>query len=91
MSFPPPAFSDIAKASNDLINRDFYHSVAANLEVKSKAPNGVNFTVKGKSSHEGSTNGSVSAGTSKPSPIHVAQANDPMIRLRGSTWMHRRV
>ncbi|KAL8822011.1 MAG: hypothetical protein Q9223_000002 [Gallowayella weberi] len=55
---PPPAFSDIAKASNDLINRDFYHAVAANLEVKSKAPNGVTFNVKGKSSHEGSTNGS---------------------------------
>ncbi|KAL8798486.1 MAG: hypothetical protein Q9182_006624 [Xanthomendoza sp. 2 TL-2023] len=56
---PPPAFSDIAKASNDLINRDFYHAVAANLEVKSKAPNGVTFNVKGKSSHEGSTNGSI--------------------------------
>ncbi|KAL8953532.1 MAG: hypothetical protein Q9222_000590 [Ikaeria aurantiellina] len=59
MSFPPPAFSDIAKASNDLINRDFYHTAAANLEVKSKAPNGVSFNVKGKSSHEGSTSGSI--------------------------------
>ncbi|KAL8766590.1 MAG: hypothetical protein Q9209_006655 [Squamulea sp. 1 TL-2023] len=59
MSFPPPAFSDIAKASNDLITRDFYHAAAANLEVKSKAPNGVNFNVKGKSSHEGSTTGSI--------------------------------
>ncbi|KAL9596489.1 MAG: hypothetical protein Q9179_004605 [Wetmoreana sp. 5 TL-2023] len=57
MSLPPPAFSDIAKASNDLINRDFYHTVAANLEVKSKAPNGISFSVKGKSSHEGSTSG----------------------------------
>jgi voltage-dependent anion channel protein 2 len=26
--FPPPAFSDIAKASNDLINKDFYHTAA---------------------------------------------------------------
>ncbi|KAI4190830.1 MAG: hypothetical protein L6R41_000525 [Letrouitia leprolyta] len=59
MSFPPPAFSDIAKASNDLINRDFYHTAAANLEVKSKAPNGVSFNVKGKSAHEGSTSGSI--------------------------------
>ncbi|KAL9042195.1 MAG: hypothetical protein Q9180_000775 [Flavoplaca navasiana] len=59
MSIPPPAFSDVAKASNDLINRDFYHTAAANLEVKSKAPNGVNFNVKGKSSHEGSTAGSI--------------------------------
>lgn len=32
----------------------------ANLEVKSKAPNGVNYTVKGKSAHEGPLTGSVS-------------------------------
>jgi len=57
----PPAFSDIAKASNDLLNKDFHHSSASALEVKSKAPNGVNFTVKGKSSHESSTNGSIEA------------------------------
>ncbi|KAL9038180.1 MAG: hypothetical protein Q9214_005388, partial [Letrouitia sp. 1 TL-2023] len=30
-----------------------------NLEVKSKAPNGVSFNVKGKSAHEGSTSGSI--------------------------------
>ncbi|KAH5956015.1 hypothetical protein HBI85_196910 [Parastagonospora nodorum] len=51
--FPPPAFSDIAKASNDLINKDFYHTAAAALEVKLKAPNGVNFTAKGTSAHNG--------------------------------------
>ncbi|KAL5120106.1 Mitochondrial porin [Pleosporales sp. CAS-2024a] len=51
--FPPPAFSDIAKASNDLINKDFYHTAAAALEVKLKAPNGVNFTAKGTSPHNG--------------------------------------
>ncbi|KAF2004960.1 hypothetical protein P154DRAFT_519015 [Amniculicola lignicola CBS 123094] len=50
---PPPAFADIAKASNDLINKDFYHNAAAALEVKLKAPNGVNFTVKGVSAHDG--------------------------------------
>ena len=33
---------------------------AANLDIKSKAPNGVSFNVKGKSAHEGSTSGSVS-------------------------------
>ncbi|KAF2198730.1 hypothetical protein GQ43DRAFT_483056 [Delitschia confertaspora ATCC 74209] len=49
---PPPAFSDIAKASNDLINKDFYHNAAAALEVKLKAPNGVNFTAKGTSAHQ---------------------------------------
>lgn len=57
----PPAFSDIAKASNDLLNKDFYHTNPANLEVKSKAPNGVTFTVKGKSSHEGPIAGSLEA------------------------------
>ncbi|KAF2635834.1 hypothetical protein P280DRAFT_436247 [Massarina eburnea CBS 473.64] len=51
--FPPPAFSDIAKSSNDLINKDFYHAAAAALEVKLKAPNGVNFTAKGTSAHDG--------------------------------------
>jgi len=57
----PPAFSDIAKASNDLLTKDFYHTSAANLEVKSKAPNGVTFTVKGKSAHEGPIGGSLEA------------------------------
>ncbi|KGQ00881.1 hypothetical protein PAAG_12424 [Paracoccidioides lutzii Pb01] len=55
----PPAFSDIAKAANDLLNKDFYHTSAANLEVKSKAPNGVTFHVKGKSAHEGPISGSL--------------------------------
>ncbi|MCJ1443708.1 MAG: hypothetical protein MMC23_004208 [Stictis urceolatum] len=55
----PPAFSDIAKPSNDLLNKDFYHIAASQIEVKSKAPNGVNFNVKGKSTHEGSTSGSI--------------------------------
>ncbi|EEH43338.2 uncharacterized protein PADG_08263 [Paracoccidioides brasiliensis Pb18] len=55
----PPAFSDIAKAANDLLNKDFYHTCAANLEVKSKAPNGVTFNVKGRSAHEGPISGSL--------------------------------
>ncbi|KAI9371562.1 eukaryotic porin/Tom40 [Aspergillus egyptiacus] len=57
----PAAFSDIAKAANDLLNKDFYHSSAAALEVKSKAPNGVTFNVKGKSAHEGPIAGSLEA------------------------------
>jgi len=57
----PPAFSDIAKSSNDLLNKDFYHLAASSLDVKSTAPNGVNFNVKGKSTHEGSTSGSIEA------------------------------
>ncbi len=32
---------------------------AANIDIKSKAPNGVSFNVKGKSAHEGKTAGSV--------------------------------
>jgi len=57
----PPAFSDIAKSSNDLITKDFYHTAAFALEVKSKAPNGVTFNVKGKSSHESHTGGQIEA------------------------------
>ncbi|KAJ5238545.1 outer mitochondrial membrane protein porin [Penicillium chermesinum] len=57
----PAAFSDVAKAANDLLNKDFYHASPANLEVKSKAPNGVTFTVKGKSSHEGTIAGQLEA------------------------------
>ncbi|KAF2100800.1 hypothetical protein NA57DRAFT_74396 [Rhizodiscina lignyota] len=56
---PVPAFADIAKPSNDLINKDFYHALAANLEVKLKAPNGVSFTTKGTSPHEGAISSSV--------------------------------
>lgn len=53
-----PAFSDIAKPANDLLSRDFYHLANANLEIKSKAPNGVAFTVKGKSNQK---DGSIAA------------------------------
>jgi len=35
-------------------------TAAANLEIKSKAPNGVNYTVKGKSAHDKPLVGSVS-------------------------------
>ncbi|CAF9931981.1 MAG: Mitochondrial porin [Heterodermia speciosa] len=56
-----PAFSDIAKASNDILNRDFYHVSAASLDIKSKAPNGVTFNVKGKASHEGKNAGNIEA------------------------------
>ncbi|KAI9680599.1 MAG: Voltage-dependent anion-selective channel protein 1 [Caeruleum heppii] len=56
-----PAFADIAKPSNDLLNKDFYHAAAATLEVKSKAPNGVSFNVKGRSAHDGPTGGQIEA------------------------------
>ncbi|KAH9906943.1 porin [Xylariomycetidae sp. FL2044] len=54
-----PAFSDISKSANDLLNKDFYHLSAATLEVKSNTPNGVNFKVTGKSSHEKATSGAI--------------------------------
>ncbi|KAI1907240.1 Mitochondrial porin [Ophidiomyces ophidiicola] len=57
----PAAFGDIAKTVNDLLNKDFYHTSPASLEVKSKAPNGVTFNVKGKSAHEGAISGSLEA------------------------------
>ncbi|KAH8592722.1 mitochondrial porin-like protein [Bisporella sp. PMI_857] len=63
-----PAFSDVAKASNDLLNKDFYHASSAALEVKSNTPNNVAFKVTGKSTHEGNTSGLLEAKyTDKPS------------------------
>ncbi|KAG9252095.1 eukaryotic porin/Tom40 [Emericellopsis atlantica] len=50
-----PAYSDIAKSANDLLNKDFYHINATTLEFKDTAPNGVAFKVIGKSSHEKAT------------------------------------
>ncbi|KAK0514498.1 hypothetical protein JMJ35_003115 [Cladonia borealis] len=62
----PPAFSDIAKTANDLLNKDFYHTTASKIDVKSKAPNGVSFNVKGQSAHEGATSGSIEAKYADP-------------------------
>merc|ERR1712169_99155 len=47
-----PAFSDIAKPANDLLNKDFYHLAATTLEFKDTAPNGVAFKVTGKATHD---------------------------------------
>jgi len=70
-----PAFSDIAKASNDLLNKDFYHLTATALEVKSNTPNNVAFKVAGKSTHEGSTNGLLEAKyTDKPTGLAITQS-----------------
>ncbi|SCU86320.1 LAME_0D05600g1_1 [Lachancea meyersii CBS 8951] len=46
----PPFFNDIFKDINGLLNRDFYHGTPAAVDVKTTAPNGVGFNVKGKSS-----------------------------------------
>ncbi|KAJ4357980.1 Mitochondrial porin [Didymosphaeria variabile] len=71
---PPPAFSDIAKSSNDLINKDFYHAAAAQLEVKLKAPNGVNFTAKGTSAHDGPVSSSLEGKKSLSNGISITQS-----------------
>lgn len=42
------AFSDIAKQSNDITSKDFFHAAPVSLEAKTVAPNGVTFTAKGK-------------------------------------------
>ncbi|TID29911.1 hypothetical protein CANINC_001422 [Pichia inconspicua] len=46
MSIP---FSDIAKASNDITSKDFFHASPLAIDVKTTAPNGVVFTSKAKS------------------------------------------
>jgi len=73
-SVPIPAFSDIAKPANDLINKDFYHTAAATLDVKLKTPNGANVNVKGKQSFDSTTTASVEGKyTLKPQGITVTQ------------------
>lgn len=72
--FPPPAFGDIAKASNDLINKDFYHTAAAALEVKLKAPNGVNFVAKGTSPHSGPVTSSLEGKKALSNGITITQS-----------------
>ncbi|ODV62809.1 porin POR1 ASCRUDRAFT_74274 [Ascoidea rubescens DSM 1968] len=50
----PPAYSDISKNSNGLLNKDFYHLSKASLDVKTVAPNGVAFSLKGKTGKDDS-------------------------------------
>jgi len=74
-ALPVPAFGDLSKAANDLINKDFYHTSQATLDVKLKAPNGTNVTVKGKQGFDGVTSGSVEGKhTLKPQNVTVTQA-----------------
>jgi len=74
-ALPIPAFSDLGKAANDLINKDFYHLSQATLDVKLKAPNGTNVTVKGKQAFDGVTTGSIEGKhTLKPQGVTITQA-----------------
>ncbi|KAL0476097.1 mitochondrial outer membrane protein porin [Neurospora intermedia] len=69
-----PAFSDIAKSANDLLNKDFYHLAAGTIEVKSNTPNNVAFKVTGKSTHDKVTSGALEGKfTDKPNGLTVTQ------------------
>merc|ERR1712000_343158 len=69
-----PAYSDIAKSANDLLNKDFYHINATTLEFKDTAPNGVAFKVTGKSSHEKATSAAFEGKyTDKPTGVTLTQ------------------
>jgi len=70
-----PAFSDISKAANDLLNKDFYHLSAGTLEVKSNTPNNVAFKVTGKSSHDKATAGAIEGKyNDKPNGLTLTQS-----------------
>lgn len=57
----PVAFTDIQKPTNDLLSKDFYHLSTASVDAKSTAPNGVAFTVKGKTAKDNAIAASVEA------------------------------
>ncbi|KAI9048688.1 hypothetical protein LZ554_007519 [Drepanopeziza brunnea f. sp. 'monogermtubi'] len=69
-----PAFPDISKSSNDLLNKDFYHLSAATLELKSSTPSNVSFKVTGKSTHDGANSGALEAKfVDKPNGLTLTQ------------------
>jgi voltage-dependent anion channel protein 2 len=70
-----PAFSDIAKPSNDLLNKDYYHGNSASIEVKSNTPNNVAFKVTGKATHDKLTSGLLEGKfQDKPSGLTLTQS-----------------
>ncbi|KAI4860367.1 eukaryotic porin/Tom40 [Hypoxylon rubiginosum] len=86
-----PAFADISKAANDLLNKDFYHLSAGTIEIKSNTPNNVAFKVTGKSSHEKATSGAIegkytdkSLGLTLTQTWNTANALDTKVELADS-------
>ncbi|GAP93391.1 putative mitochondrial outer membrane protein porin [Rosellinia necatrix] len=86
-----PAFSDISKSANDLLNKDFYHLSAGTIEVKSNTPNNVAFKVTGKSSHDKATSGALegkysdkSLGLTLTQTWNTANALDTKLELADS-------
>lgn len=57
----PVAYSDLQKSANDLLTKDFFHLNTASVDVKTVAPNGVTFTVKGKTVKDNAIAASVEA------------------------------
>ncbi|KAH6899796.1 eukaryotic porin/Tom40 [Thelonectria olida] len=83
-----PAFSDISKPANDLLNKDFYHLSATTFEFKDTAPNGVAFKVTGKSSHEKATSAAIEGkytdkptGTASPSSSSSSSSSSSALSL----------
>lgn len=71
----PVPFSDIQKAPKDLLSKDFFHLTSAAVDVKSTAPNGVTFTVKGKTAKDNAIAASVDAKyADKASGLTLTQA-----------------
>jgi voltage-dependent anion channel protein 2 len=70
---PPPAFADVAKAANDLINKDFYDAAAAALEVKLKTPTGPAVTTKATRPHDGAISCSVEAKKSVSNGVTITE------------------
>ncbi|KAF4595098.1 Mitochondrial outer membrane protein porin [Ophiocordyceps camponoti-floridani] len=71
---PVPAFSDLAKPANDLLNKDFYHLSATTFEFRDTAPNGVAFKIAGKSSHDKMTSASIEGKyVDKPTGLTLTQ------------------
>lgn len=71
---PPPAFADVAKAANDLINKDFYDAAAAALEVKLKTPTGPAVTTKATRPHDGAISCSVEAKKTVSNGVTITEA-----------------
>ncbi|KAK4549795.1 hypothetical protein LTR36_005096 [Oleoguttula mirabilis] len=88
-SLPVPAFGDLSKAANDLINKDFYHTSQATLDVKLRAPNGTNVTVKGKQGFDGVTGGSIEGKhTLKPHGRHPpSSSSSPASPPKGQSFV----
>lgn len=61
MAVSPVAYADLQKSANDLLNKDFFHLLTAAVDVKTIAPNGVTFTVKGKTVKDNAIAASVDA------------------------------